>query len=143
MDLILMFGGDRDHDPNRTNWRTEERLDSMAIPDTCLEDAFRLSRPLIEKLITKVGPAFRQNDLKNNPIPAQTCVLSSLRLLASGSFQGVTGDTLQISQSSMSRILPKFCEAVISQMKKASTSFILSPILMLLTDITTSLNYCT
>jgi hypothetical protein len=102
MDLILMFGGNHYQDPNQTDWRAEERLDSMSIPDTCLEDAFRLSRPLIEKLILKVGPAFQHSDLRNNPIPVQTCVLSSLRLLASGSFQQVTGDTLQISQSSMS-----------------------------------------
>ena len=120
MDFIIMFGGDRQNDPNQVDWRGEERLDSMAIPDTCLEDSFRLSRPQITMLIGKIGHVFHHPDGRNKPIPVQTCILSSLRLLASGSFQGVSGDTLQISQSSMSRILPKFCDAVITHLKRVS-----------------------
>ncbi len=118
MDLIVVFGGAYSNDPNQVDWRAEERLESMAIPDTSLEESFRLTRPLITKLIEKIGHVFQHPDGRNNPIPVQTCILSSLRLLASGSFQGVSGDTLQIRQSSMSRILPKFCNAVITHLKK-------------------------
>ena len=51
------------------------------------------------------------------PIDPASKVLASLKVLATGSFQGVVADTMNFSQSSVSRIFTPFLDAVLEVME--------------------------
>ena len=70
-----------------------------------------------QDLVERIGPAFEFDSARNAPVPPETAVMACLRLLASGSFQNVTGQGVTMSQSSQSRKLKVFCEQVISTME--------------------------
>lgn len=106
MDIFML----QEMNQRPSDWRNLVRtgLDDFT-PEECL-NKFRLPKEEIKNIIDHIRPDLESPSARNNPIPADTQVLVSLRVLASGSFQGVASDTVSISQSSTCRILSKFCE---------------------------------
>jgi hypothetical protein len=91
-----------------------ERLDALAISDQFLMRYYRLPRNVILELCDVLQPDLERATARSHAIPVITQVLISLRFLASGTFQNVLGDVGGISQSSCSRVLQKFCAALVN-----------------------------
>jgi hypothetical protein len=110
MDVNLILG--EGHQEERSHeWRLTDRKRLEDFSDEECQKKFRLPKQTLREIITNLSEDLAAPTQRNNPIPVDTQALLSLRLLASGSFQGVTGDTGNISQPSMSRILHRFCSS--------------------------------
>ena len=109
MDIAFFLGDDLDG--RSSEWRNADRKCLMDFSDEDCQKKFRLPKITIAEIIETLTDDLAPPTQRNNPISVDTQVLLSLRLLASGSFQGVTGDTGNISQPSVSRILHKFCSS--------------------------------
>ncbi len=96
---------------NHSQWRDLNRIQLQNFSDEDCLKKFRLPKEVIRDITEHLRDDLSSPSDRNNPIPPETQVLVALRLLASGSFQGVTSDTIDISQSSTCRILSKFCVA--------------------------------
>lgn len=68
---------------------------------------------MLEEMTMKVHEGLLMSDRGRN-IPPDLQVACALRILAEGSFQRPAGDNVNISQPSASRILHRFCKALIS-----------------------------
>ncbi|XP_065667036.1 putative nuclease HARBI1 [Hydra vulgaris] len=97
------------------NWRETKRAVLNDYNDVECRQKFRFPKVIINDIITTLHYDFSPLTARNNPINTETKVLISLRLLATGTFQGVIGDTSGISQSSTSRILSEFCRCFIQR----------------------------
>ncbi|XP_064646164.1 putative nuclease HARBI1 [Lineus longissimus] len=81
--------------------------------DLQLYQRYRLDRQTILDLVDAVRNYIEPQTDRNHALPADLKVLATLRFYASGSFQEVTGDTVHISQPSMSRIITQVTDALI------------------------------
>ena len=77
----------------RRERRYRDRLDSLALSDQELIAHCRFPRHELIQLIEELDPYLRRMTRWSQAIPTQTQVLMRLRMLASGSFQHVIGDT--------------------------------------------------
>lgn len=82
-----------------------ERDNPLELEDNVLLQKYRFPRHVIFSLIEKLKPFIERKTLRNKAIPPHLQVLVALRFFASGSFQNVTGDVINISQASVSRIV--------------------------------------
>jgi len=86
MDIALLLA-----DPPNQDWRTKVRRNLEDFSDADCRRKFRLPRENLQAIINKLSGDLSAPSSWNNPISPTTQVLASLRLLASGSFQSVTG----------------------------------------------------
>ena len=56
-------------------------------------------------MIETLDPILKRNTRRSHAIPTSTQVLATLRFYASGSFQSVVGDTVGLTQASVSRVI--------------------------------------
>ncbi len=113
MDFRIVFGG-RQGVHGGNDVEPGDRLQVNDIPDYLFTHQYRMNKATFQALLNQVGDVFVHSSKRNNPVPPETCVLVSLRLLSSGSFQCVSGVTVSVSQATTSRILKLFCETVTS-----------------------------
>ena len=73
--------------------RFRDRLDPLELSDNELLRKYRFPRRELQELFEELGPALSHPTARSNPLPIHTQVLMALRLMASGSFQNVIGDT--------------------------------------------------
>lgn len=66
--------------------------DLLANPDEWLISRFSLPRPVLQDLITELAPALERETRRSHSIPVQIQVLSTLGVLATGSFQREIAD---------------------------------------------------
>ena len=117
MDVALILGMRQNLPQGSNEWRKVKRVCLDDFTDTECISKFRLPKSSIRDIIEQLRPDLQSSTHRNNPVPAETQVLVSLRLLASGSFQGVAGDTVKVSQPTTSRIIYKFCQAFTAHFK--------------------------
>lgn len=82
-----------------------DRENPLELEDNVLMQKYRFPRHVIHSLIENLKPFISRKTVRNSAIPSHLQVLVALRFFASGSFQNVTGDVVNISQSSVSRIV--------------------------------------
>ena len=73
---------------------------------------FRMSPPQLKTLTKLVAPYILQDDARRETIPPQERLCMTLRYLASGTSHVTLAGSYRISPTSMSRIIPKTCEAL-------------------------------
>ena len=73
--------------------RFRDRLDSLSLNDQELISHYRFPRHQLIQLIEEMEPFLGRRTRRSRAIPTHTQVLVILRVLASGSFQHVVGDT--------------------------------------------------
>uniref|UniRef100_A0A914X5H1 Putative nuclease HARBI1 n=1 Tax=Plectus sambesii TaxID=2011161 RepID=A0A914X5H1_9BILA len=91
--------------------------------DLNLYQRFRFDRQGIVDLAAMLAPALNSRTTKGRPIPPVAQVLIALRFSASGSFQAVAGDSVQVSQPTVSRIIHRVSLAVVRRIN----NFIIYP----------------
>lgn len=92
-----------------------ERVDVLnTLRDEELYEKYRFTRAGIEFLVELLTPLLRPITRRSNSISVTLQVLTSLYYLAGGSLQRIVGDSkdLRLSQSSVCRIIHKFCRAL-------------------------------
>ena len=77
----------------RRERRFRDRLDLVALSDNELMKKYRFPRQELILFIEEMDPHLRRMTRRSHALPTHTQVLLALRLLASGSFQDVIGDT--------------------------------------------------
>uniref|UniRef100_A0A914WLI2 Putative nuclease HARBI1 n=1 Tax=Plectus sambesii TaxID=2011161 RepID=A0A914WLI2_9BILA len=78
---------------------------------------FRFDRQGIIDLAAMLAPSLTSHTTKGRPIPPVAQVLIALRFYASGSFQAVAGDSVQVSQPTVSRIIHRVSLAVANRLR--------------------------
>ncbi|XP_047140906.1 putative nuclease HARBI1 [Hydra vulgaris] len=91
-------------------WRETQRVTLDDYNDVECVQKFRLPKKNIRDIVNTLHNDMSPITSRSNSISSEAKVLISLRLLSSGSFQGVIGDTSHVSQPSCSRILHQFCK---------------------------------
>lgn len=91
-----------------------DRADLFAESTEWLISRFRYPRHILLDLCRNLGPKLERETKCTNAIPVHIQVLSTLGVLATGTFQREIGDRSGISQLSMSRIMPAVLDAIIS-----------------------------
>ena len=81
--------------------------------DSFLMKRYRMPRHVLEDLTTKLRDDLLANNRGQN-IPPDVQVACALRVLSEGNFQRPTGDTVGASQPTVSRILHRFCDALLA-----------------------------
>ncbi|XP_043927058.1 putative nuclease HARBI1 isoform X2 [Protopterus annectens] len=89
------------------------RLTFHPLPDTEIVDRYCVDRGTMQELVEMCRPHMQSRGMRGIPISVDTKVCVALRILATGTFQRRTGDTVGVSQASASRILHQFLDAVL------------------------------
>ena len=89
MDVVLI-----QHNQHNQDWRLAPRVCLEDYTDTDCIKKFCLNKDRIKVIINRLKDVLQSATNRNNPISPETKILASLRLLASGSFQAVTGNNL-------------------------------------------------
>ncbi|KAF0287118.1 putative nuclease HARBI1 [Amphibalanus amphitrite] len=82
-------------------------------PDLYLIKRYRMPRHMLLELTLQVRDSMARSSRGRNISP-DVQVACALRVLAEGNFQRPSGDTVDVSQPSVSRVLQRFCEAVLA-----------------------------
>ncbi|XP_070592669.1 uncharacterized protein [Erythrolamprus reginae] len=98
--------------PRRTRLIRMRTHELQVSDEECLT-RFRLDRQAIQDLCTLLAPYLDGASASRRHIPTLQKVLIALQVLGTGSFQRMTGDNLRVSQSSVSRCLDAFLEAML------------------------------
>ncbi len=101
----------------RRQKKFRDRENPLELEDNVLMQKYRFPRHVIHSLIEKLKPFISRKTVRNSAIPSHLQVLVALRFFASGSFQNVTGDVVNISQSSVSRIVNSICDLLCKMSK--------------------------
>lgn len=80
--------------------------------DVDFRQRFRFSKETVMHLLEIVGPQVERRTNRSQPIPALLQLLITLRFYATGTFQKVLGDHANISQPTVSRIVPRVTSAI-------------------------------
>ena len=86
------------------------------VPDPLFYDQYHMDKPTFNILKENIGDIFENESNRNGVISPATCILLSPRLLSCGSSQKVRRLAAGLSQSSTSRILRMFSDAVIERL---------------------------
>ena len=95
-----------------------DRKNPLEQPDDFLIQKYRLPRHEILRLSNELRGDLERETRRNNAVPVELQVCAALRFLASGSFQNVLGDTLSLSQSTLSRTISAFTEALVRRVNR-------------------------
>ena len=87
------------------------RVDILAETDEWLTLQFRLPRTVLIQICNLLDPQLQRETRRSNPIPPHVQVLTTLGLLATGTFQRDIGDRSGVSHSSVSCVLPLVIKA--------------------------------
>ena len=87
MDIVLIQQNQHNQD-----WRQAPRVCLEDYTDTECIKKFHLNKDTIQVITNQLKDVLQSATNRNNPISPETKILASLRLLASGSFQAVTGN---------------------------------------------------
>ena len=87
--------------------------------DTEMIQKYRLSRHMIMDLIDDLEDDLSPGSFRNHAIPVSLQVFVTLRVLASGSFQEVIGDTHGVSKATVSRKLHKVCQLIVRHRRRS------------------------
>ena len=87
------------------------------VPDHKSVDWYRMKKTSLEVLLQRIGHHLLPAANKNNPIPPETIILSSLRFLAGGALQDDVVLGHGLSQPSFSKHFARFLDAVIEEMQ--------------------------
>ncbi|XP_042210294.1 putative nuclease HARBI1 [Homarus americanus] len=102
MELVVAYLHDR---ALRRERRYRDPLDPINISDENLIRYYRFPRCEILRLCEELDPFLRRRTRRSHAVPIHTQVLVALRVYASGTFQHVLGDTVGLTQASVSRII--------------------------------------
>lgn len=104
-----------EHDRLRRERVFRDRLNPLDVSDFHLLQHYRLPRHEILQLCEEIGPQIRRRTSRTRAIPVHTQILVALRFFASGTFQNVVGDTVGLSQPSISRVINSVTEALFNK----------------------------
>ena len=99
----------------RRTYRLRRIMDDATFSEEDIRQRFRFRRESILFLANLLRDDLMRPTQKNHALSVETQVLISLRFLATGSFQQVIGDVVGVDKSLVSRVVPKFCEALNSK----------------------------
>ena len=108
--LVALENGNRNNQPRRPI-REVGRI--FYKDDSFLLKRYRMPRQMLEELTGTVYDHLLSNDRGLNLAP-DVQVACALRVLTEGNFQRPAGDTIGVSQASVSRILHRFCDALLT-----------------------------
>ncbi|XP_041840968.1 putative nuclease HARBI1 [Melanotaenia boesemani] len=100
-----------------------DHQDFLANDDDWLICRFRFPRAVLLNLCAELGPVLERSTRRNHAIPAHMQVLTTLGILATGSFQRELADRSGISQPSLSNVMPAVLDGII----KMSSRYIKFP----------------
>ncbi|XP_069978519.1 putative nuclease HARBI1 [Penaeus vannamei] len=86
-----------EHDRLRRERVFKDRLNPLAVSDAHLLRYYRFPRNDIQWLCESIGAHISRHTNRSHSVPVATQVLVALRFYASGSFQSVIGDSVEIS----------------------------------------------
>lgn len=100
MEVLWVAAREANDNPQRP---LRDRIDPLALPDHELLRKYRLPRQLIMYLADLLAEDLQRKTNRSSPLSIVLQVMVGLRFFASGSFQNVLGDTVGVSQPSVSR----------------------------------------
>ena len=89
---------DRDEGDDEDDYEPLPRKGLGNVPPHLSVRFYRMSKTSIEKLLEKIGPNLMPKGTGGHPIDPASKVLASLKILATGSFQGAVADSMNYSQ---------------------------------------------
>ncbi|KAK9523900.1 hypothetical protein VZT92_017783 [Zoarces viviparus] len=95
--------------------KTLDRFDLGSVPDTVLLSQFGFPREFILYLVELLREALCRRTQRSRAISPEVQVLAALGFYTSGSFQTSMGDTIGISQASMSRCVSNVTRALVEK----------------------------
>uniref|UniRef100_A0A667X6D1 Putative nuclease HARBI1 n=1 Tax=Myripristis murdjan TaxID=586833 RepID=A0A667X6D1_9TELE len=113
--MELLWVAAREDNPERP---LRDQMDPLALPDHEVLRKYRLPRQLIMDLVDILKEDLQRRTNRSSPLSVALQVMVGLRFFASGSFQTVLGDTVGVSQPSVSRTVNSVSRALC---RKAST----------------------
>ena len=99
----------------RRTYRLRRIMNDATFSEEDIRQSCRFRRESILFLANLLRDDLMRPTQRNHALSVETQVLISLRFLATGSFQQVIGDVVGVDKSSVSRVVPKFCEALNSK----------------------------
>ena len=78
---------------------------------------FRMTRPIFFELVNSVQFDLKYDTKRNYALTAAQQLMRTLRFFASGSFQQVIGDTINVNKSTVRRIIARVTKALFKQQK--------------------------
>ena len=98
--------------------RIRDRINPLTFfDDDDFRYRFRLSKQIILSLCEDLSLELEYHSKRNNCLPPILQICGSLRVLAAGSFQTVIADTIHVHQSTVSRIIDRFLNALLKNRK--------------------------
>lgn len=79
---------------------------------------YRFTKDCVRRLALLLGSNLQPKTRRNHPVSPELQLLAALRFYATGSYQLVAGDTLGLSQPTISRIVTKVSEAIASRSRE-------------------------
>ena len=109
------FGDDRrrrNDDEDDRNMGPLPRMSLRNVHSWHFKQYFRMEKPTFEKLLNRLAPHITKQEGKNRTVQADTALMACLMELAGGSAQWLIARAAGISQSTLSRRIDDFLEAV-------------------------------
>ncbi|XP_040184134.1 putative nuclease HARBI1 [Rana temporaria] len=95
--------------------RTLDRFRLDDVTDEYLLSTYGFPRPFIDYLVELLGGSLSRPTQRSRAISPETQIMAALGFYTSGSFQTRIGDTIGISQASMSRCVTNVTEALVER----------------------------
>ncbi|KAM9302067.1 putative nuclease HARBI1 [Gastrophryne carolinensis] len=95
--------------------RTLDRFRLDDVTDEYLVSTYGFPRPFIDYLVELLGGSLSRPTQRSRAIGPETQIMAALGFYTSGSFQTRMGDTIGISQASMSRCVANVTEALVER----------------------------
>eukprot|EP00079_Xenopus_tropicalis_P009799 XP_002934124.1 PREDICTED: putative nuclease HARBI1 [Xenopus tropicalis] len=95
--------------------RTLDRFRLDDVTDDYLVTTYGFPRPFIDYLVDLLGGSLSRPTQRSRAISPETQIMAALGFYTSGSFQTRMGDTIGISQASMSRCVTNVTEALVER----------------------------
>ena len=117
---------------NRLRWRRVQNAPRIynvrpnhlqTMTDDALLKKYRMDRAGIEHLCQELQDDLVRPTRRSNALSVSTQVLAALRYFATGSFQAVTGDTLNVSRFSVSRSVHNVTNSLINRLLRRHITY--------------------
>ncbi|XP_066931127.1 putative nuclease HARBI1 [Clytia hemisphaerica] len=107
---MILYGNLQRRRPR--TYRLKDFMHNNTFSDEDIRMRFRFSRQGIVFLTNLLRQDLQRPTQRNHALSVESQVLISLKFLACGSFQQVVGDVIGVDKSTVSRIVPQFCQAL-------------------------------
>ncbi|XP_066921414.1 putative nuclease HARBI1 [Clytia hemisphaerica] len=108
---MILYGNLQRRRPR--TYRLKDFMHNNTFSDEDIRMRFRFSRQGIVFLTNLLRQDLQRPTQRNHALSVESHqVLISLKFLACGSFQQVVGDVIGVDKSTVSRIVPQFCQAL-------------------------------